>query len=436
MSSPLSSVYRPSKLRILGMLLALLLLSVLGAACQRGTPAESAASAHVVVQFADGATHIRPVAWSGEMTRVQALEQAGYDVVSDEAGEAICSIEGYGCPATDCFCPDNLWAQGQWEEDGWDTDAWPPPAVVEGDVLAFRLGAQPDYSDWGLSGRLLEAPNYVAAYGALDWLRGQQEEDGGYDDGFDAIGATVRSLLAVGAAGLDPDAWGEPSLSAYLTQAEAESTRAYAQGSAAAAGKLAIAAQWAGMDPTDLAGLDLADEIAATFDADTGAYGGGSGDAAWAVLGLYAIEQPIPQEVIAFFVEAQQEDGGWSWNELQSESEIQHTAIVVQALLAAGESRDSAALSSAMSLVSDAANPDGGYPYQIGGDSDLGTTAAVIQALIGMGHQETDGQALYDALAYLRDMQQEDGSLEAWSPLYATQEAIPALMGRTLGPRP
>ncbi len=432
-----SSAPKLNKVRILGILFgALLLMSALGVACARATPAEAEASAHLVVQFADDAAQVRPVSWSGELTRVQALELAGYDVVSDAEGEAICSIQGQGCPANDCFCADNLWAQGQWDGDDWNTDAWPPPAVAEGDVLAFRLGAQPDYSDWGLSGHLLDAPSYVAASEALAWLRTQQGDDGGYDDGFDPIGASVRSLLALGAAGHDPHAWGDPSLSHYLFDSEAERTRAYAQGSAAAAGKLAIAAQWAGLNPMDLAGLDLANEIEASFDPDMGAYGGGSGDTAWAVLGLYAMEQPIPAGVVAFFQDAQLDDGGWSWNELQSESEIQHTAIVIQSLLAAGAPPDGTVVSRALTLVHDAVNPDGGYPYQPSGDSDLGTTAAVVQALLSVGHKTNNGEALDAAHAYLLSMQQEDGSLEAWSPLYATQEVIPALMGRTFGPLP
>ena len=69
-------------------------------------------SAHVVVQWADGATAVRPISWTGTISRVVALELAGFELES--SGDVVCSIEGEGCPAADCFCADNLWAQGVW----------------------------------------------------------------------------------------------------------------------------------------------------------------------------------------------------------------------------------------------------------------------------------------------------------------------------------
>jgi len=129
-------------------------------------------SAHVVVQFMNGDTAVRPITWTDTISRVAALKAAGFDV--EHSGDAVCSIEGEGCPATDCFCSDNLWAQGRWAGAAWDTTAWPPPNLADGDVVAFRNGTQPDYSDWGLTGLLPAAPTYVAASDALEWMRDQQ----------------------------------------------------------------------------------------------------------------------------------------------------------------------------------------------------------------------------------------------------------------------
>lgn len=393
-----------------------------------------ASTAHLVVQFADGSTHLHTVSWSGELTRVQALQQAGYAVDTDAAGEALCRIEGQGCPPEDCFCSANLWAQGQWDGDNWDSQTWPPPPLQDGDWVAFRMGTQEDLSDWGLEGFLADAPVYQAAERALDWLQSQQTAAGGYDDGFDAVAASVRSLLAVGAAGRDPAAWGSPSLEAYLSETVTEDLVQYAQGAASAAGKLAVAVAWAGLDPAAFAGLDLPATIADFYDPATGAYGPGSGDTAWAILGLYAAQQPIPEAVVPFLEGVQLEDGGWAWNEMQPQSEVQHTAVVVQALLAAGAPSDSEAVLRALALVRQAANPDGGYPYQVPGESDLGATAAVIQMWLSVGAEGADAEALAAARSYLLSQQEEDGSLRAWSPLYATQEAIPALLGRPFGP--
>ncbi len=417
--------------RILSILCLLsLLVGSLGVACSR--PPDN--TAHVLVQFADGQPHLRTVSWSGELSRVQALELAGYAVVADAAGEAICSIEGQGCPAEDCFCPANLWAQGVWKGEAWDSDTWPPPPVQDGDLIAFRLGAQPDFSDWGLAGHLADASGYFAAERALEWLRSQQGPEGRYDDGFDPVGASVRTLLALGATGRDPAAWGSPSLETYLTETAADGVAAYAQSAPAAAGKLALAVAWAGRDAASYAGLDLPALMAGAYDEATGAYGGGSGDTAWAVLGLYAAGEPIPQGVVNFIEGAQLADGGWAWNEMQPRSEVQHTAVVIQALLAAGARPDSDPVARGLALLRGAANPDGGYPYQAPGDSDLPTTAAVLQALQSAGGAE-DAGAIEAARSYLLSQQEADGSLHAWSPLYATQECVPALMGRAFGPR-
>lgn len=424
--SPFSRSARALVLVVVALLLAFGLIG-----CARPAPQ----TAHVVVQFADGATTLRPISWTGELTRVAALELAGLTVAADPAGEVVCSIAGEGCPSDDCFCPANRWAQGHWDGAGWDTETWPPPPVANGDVIAFRLGAQPDHSDWGLAGYMADAPTYLAASRAIEWLGAQQGDDGSYDDGFDQIGASVRSLLAISAAGYDPAVWGSPSLSAFLLETAAERTSAYAQGSAAAAGKLAVATAWAGLDPANVAGLDLPALITAAHDPATGAFGGGSGDSAWAVLGLSAAGQPVPQGVIAFLEGSQLEDGGWTWNEMQPQSEVQHTALVIQALLAAGVPRDSETVGRALALVRAAANPDGGYPYQAPGDSDVATTAAVIQALLSVGDMATDGQALAAARGYLQSQQDAEGAMQGFSPLFATQESIPALMGRPFGAR-
>ena len=76
----------------------------------------------------------------------------------------------------------------------------------------------------------------------------------------------------------------------------------------------------------------------------------------------------------------QNADGGWAWNEWGTSSEVQHTALVVQALLAAGKSVTSTEVISAQTFIDSARNDDGGYAYQPGGPSDANTTSAVVQA--------------------------------------------------------
>jgi hypothetical protein len=388
-------------------------------------------SAHVVVQFANGNTAVRPITWTGTISRVAALETAGFTVEHD--GDTVCSIDGDGCPATDCFCPDNWWAQGQWAGMAWG-EPYPFPNLVDGDVIAFRNAT--GFSDWGLTGWLPAAPTYVAASDALEWMRGQQQSDGSYDDGFGQIGASVRALIALGSAGYDPAEWGNPSLLNFLTVVSKTETVNYAANSASGAGKLTIGAAWTSQTVTDFVDINLPLSITAYYSPTAGSYGNGSGDTAWAMLGLYAADEDIPTQTIDFLKSVQNADGGWAWNEWGTDSEVQHTATCVQALLAAGEPVTVTEVVSALVFIDSAKNSDGGYGYQVGNDSDVDTTAFVIQSLLSAAQNPAGNWCTTIRCRYLLSEQAADGSFLFYgSPsLYATQEAIPALMQRPFGP--
>ncbi len=391
-------------------------------------------SAHVVVQFANGDTAVRPITWTGTISRVAALKSAGFEV--KHSGDTVCSIDGEGCPSADCFCSANRWAQGQWANTAWDTTAWPPPPVSNDDVIAFRNGAKADYSDWGLTGQLPAAPVYVAAADALEWMRDQQQSDGSYNDGFSRVGASVRALIALGASGYDPAQWGAPSLLDFLTVVSKTETVQYAAASAGGAAKLAIGAAWSGQTVTNFAGINLPISITAYYSPATGGYGAGSGDTAWAVLGLYAAGESIPTSTVAFFKRVQNADGGWAWNEWSANSAAQHTATCIQALLAAGEPITATQVVSALAFIDSAHNADGGYGSQTGKNSDIDTTAFALQAILSAGKNPAGNWCATLRCRYVLSEQAADGSFSFNNTpsLYATQETIPALMHRPFGP--
>jgi hypothetical protein len=396
-------------------------------------PGAADSSAHVVVQYADGTTAVRPISWTGTISRVAALELAGFEVES--SGDAVCSIEGEGCPATECFCAENLWAQGTWAGTTWDGAAWPPPVVLDGDVVAFRDGTQSDYSDWGLAGMLPGAATYVAASDALEWMRDQQQPDGSYKDSFGKIGASARALVALGSAGYDPAEWGNPDLLSFLTVVSETQTAEYAAASAAGAGKLALGAVWTQQPVEDFAGINLPISITTHYSATTGVYGAGSGDTAWAVLGLSAAGEAVPAKTVEFLKRVQNDDGGWAWNEWGATSETQHTAACMQALLAAGEPMTSTTISQALAFLKGARNADGGYPYTPPGKSDVSSAAYALQGVLSAGEGPSGNWCTGIQSRFLLAQQKADGSYPSFSPLYATQETIPALMYQPYGPR-
>jgi prenyltransferase beta subunit len=137
----------------------------------------------------------------------------------------------------------------------------------------------------------------------------------------------------------------------------------------------------------------------------------------------------------------QQSDGGWEWipGGFGSGTDTNSTALALQALVAAGESPTATAVISGLQYLKMAQNNDGGFPYDPdspwGTDSDVNSTAYVVQAIYSAGQDPTTWTiSATNPISYLLDLQLANGSFE-WQPgtganLFSTQQAIPALLGR------
>jgi len=380
-------------------------------------------NAHVIVKFGDGQVVVRPITFTGEISGLTALGLAGLDVVSDNG--SVCAIEGTGCPASDCFCPDNWWQQSYWVGGVWQDPGWPPALITAANAV--------DGWAWGHAWPtvLPPAPPITAASAALEWLRPRQSSaDGGYGD----PGSTVETLLAVAADGYDAAGWRRsaqsPSLGAYLSGRGA----AYANSSAGAAAKMAVALAadngcWpvGAMRPLDY------------YSSTTGIFGAsfGGGPQAWAILGTRALSQAVPASAIGVLKSAQQADGGWEWSPGWG-SDTNSTALAMQALIAAGEPVTASAVISSLNFLDTAQNDDGGFPYATAdAASDANSTAYVVQALLVAGQDPLSGTWVMtesNPISYLLSMQLPDGGFE-WQPgsgsnQAATRQAVPALLGQ------
>ncbi len=99
-----------------------------------GPEGQATDTAHLMVQFSDGRTFIRPVTFTGVISHLQALDGTDLDVrieVDPVFGPGLCAIEGIGCPTGDCFCPDNQWTTSLWDVSQW-TQPWPAPDLQGG----------------------------------------------------------------------------------------------------------------------------------------------------------------------------------------------------------------------------------------------------------------------------------------------------------------
>jgi len=398
------------------------------------THADGPDKADIVVQFDDQDAVVRNVTFTGPITGVKALEESGLNIETYDAGWgiAVCSIEDVGCPATDCFCDTNNF----WGYNYWDGSAW-QGYMVGASVATITNGAIEGWR-WGpWRSAMVPAPQMTATTRALDWLRTQQQPDGGYG----SVGSSVETMLAIGADGYRAAEWraagGSDSLAGYVLKNGAS----FANSSPAASGKLAVAIAATGGEWPASAMKPMA-----YYSPTLGAYSVDSLTNAWAILGTLAMGQPAPAPAVDALKNAMQSNGGWEWA-VGWGTDTNSTSLALQALVAAGEPLTSTAVVSGLNYLKSAQNADGGFTYDPvsswGTASDTNSTAYVLQALqatlqpapvVGTGNFGSFVMTGTTPISYLLGMQLANGSFEWQSGLgenlLATQQAVPALLGK------
>lgn len=413
-------------------LAALLLCSILLAAFN-GAPRASAdplETASVIVQFDANARVIRPIDFTAPISGIKALELSGLSVVISDTsfGPAVCAIENVGCPLSDCFCNGTKY----WGYNYYDGSAWQGYPTGAGSSVITQTGAIEGWL-WGEWGDTMAAPvSSQGALAAIDWIAGRQViTSGGFGS---SAGGGVEVMLAIGANNQSaadlrrtPES---PSLQDFIAQTGAS----YSKSGPAAAGKLVSA----------LVAADACMPFGAVspsthFSETLGTYATGSGDNAWAIIGSAAISESVPASALTVLRDAQQSDGGWEWSPGWG-SDTNSTALAIQALVAEGEAVTSTVIISALAYLSSTQQVDGGFPYSAGdaAASDANSTAYVIQGLLAAGEDPEDvawSQGVNTPISFLLSLQTESGAFE-WTPgtgdnALATTQAVPPLLGRS-----
>ncbi|MCB0039901.1 MAG: hypothetical protein KDE23_09485, partial [Caldilinea sp.] len=261
-------------------------------------------TAAVVVQLDDQRSIVRWVDFTDTVSGLVMLEASGLDLAVAETsfGPAVCAIEGIGCPADNCFCN----ADEFWGYNFWDGTAWQGYPVGASSSEISTTGAIEGWR-WGAFGSVqAPADQAIAAAGALEWLRSQQDPTtGGFGD---STGGAVEVLMALGANREDAATWkpsdGRRALDNYLLL---RATR-FSRDNVAAAGKLAIGAAAA-----DACRTNRSVSPSFYYSDTLGAYSPDSGFNAWGILGAAAVSETIPAAAVDTLLGQQQEDGGWEW---------------------------------------------------------------------------------------------------------------------------
>ena len=272
---------------------------------------------------------------------------------------------------------------------------------------------------------------------AVSWLIDQQQDDGGFSNGFapeSDVGATADAILALVFAGEDP-LQVKNGVMSPIDFLEEHILSGDVLGSGVAA-KIVLALNGAGLDPQSLAGHDLVDTVQDGYDASIGLFGFGPFDSALAISALMAVGVDLPEGAIRGLLSTRLDDGSFSFSAESGQitGDSNTTALVVQALISAGVED---AIGPSLSYFRATQNEDWGWTYQkpseFGEETDTNSTALVIQALNAAGETLEEWG---DPIKALASLQQDDGAFgfSATFPdanILATIQAIPTLAGGT-----
>lgn len=298
--------------------------------------------------------------------------------------------------------------------------------VVSSPALPVRASAWTSYP-------LTPADKEVA--GALSYLRGQQKDDG-------SIGSFSTSawvVMAIAAAGEDPHSWKKAgkSIVDYLRsnsdQLDPNKPLDWARQI------LAITA--AGEDPENFGGINYLAKLKSFYKDNQIGDPNLLNDDFWGVMALIAAgESPnsaIVQDSVAFIKAGQKDDGGWAFDVAASwGTDVDDTAAAIMALIAAGESPSSAAIIKGLDYLKASQADNGGFLCW--GATNADTDSWAICAIRAAGQDPTgwtkNGKTPIDDLVSL---QQPDGCFHwqsgnpGWDVPKTTACAIVALLGKS-----
>ena len=268
---------------------------------------------------------------------------------------------------------------------------------------------------------------------AVDWLVSQQQDDGSWlgMTGEPDAGTTVDAIIALGAAreaGFDVDA----PIDAAIAWLDSDDVAVrYTDTGTGQAAKLVLALVAAGVEPLEIGGIDPQSLFETGLDAETGMYGFGLYDHAYVLMAMAAVGAEVPAESVAFLATVQAANGGFAWDGSTDEAMVDSntTAMVLQALVAAGEA-DSPVVAGAAGYLHTTIN-DQGAAYSVGGEADANSTALVAQALLTLGEDVTH------LMTALTTFQNANGAYhwmhtDVADNAFSTIQVIPAAAGVSL----
>jgi energy-coupling factor transport system substrate-specific component len=273
----------------------------------------------------------------------------------------------------------------------------------------------------------------------LSFLTAAQNSDGGFGAAKGQSSSelyTAWAAMGLAAAGRDPAEVSRDGRS-VLDSLRAEVSTLNGLGDVE---RTILAARACGVSAYSFAGHDLVAEVLRARDSDD-SFEHLVDLTAFAIFALRAAGHspgfPPIREAAGWIEQQQNSDGGFSFGEHGSSSDVDDTGTALQALADAG-ARNARVLGAAANYLVRAQNLDGGYPQQPGGESNAQSTAWAVQGLIAAGQNPSTvrRRGSRSPVGYLESLLAPGGSIRysrtsAQTPVWVTAQALVALAGKT-----
>lgn len=313
----------------------------------------------------------------------------------------------------------------------------------------------------------VDPASIVAADNAVAWIITQQQPDGGFEvTGFQGF-ETPDAVLAIAEAAQTPGTpWNPAAALGAVTAIEyggsggpnpldALDDWADSPVNAGEAGKLIVlVTEPLGIDPTDFdpsgdsaSAVDLTEILDPLGCAGNPASYGFFNETIFGALAKFELCGAPNPAAMATIRDGQRADGGWNYLGDPSDitdSDLDTTALAVQALVAGGATFADPAISAALKFIASKQTPTGGFDAF--GSPDPNATASAVVAITAAGFDATvscwrdsadpaaTGTAYADPSAWLRSQQQPDGHIASPNDIYppvntfATSQSVQALL--------
>jgi len=275
---------------------------------------------------------------------------------------------------------------------------------------------------------------------ALAWLKTIQNDDGGFANPGEesSISKTSWAVMALAASKQDPHRWVKNGSSPIDYLRNNLNSSLGKMGTADIA-RTILALVAANENPRNFSGVDLVAMLKGKIKED-GQIGDFIYTTIWGIMALKAAGENV-SESVEWLKAQQSEDGGFAWA-VGEKSDYDDTAAAIQALIAAGEPRDSGVIRKALNYLKTGQNDDGGFRYFGSSSSNAASDAWVIQALVAAGENPREWKkGNVSVVDHLLSLQTEEGyfkytEIQTSNPGYMTVSAIMALLGKPFPIKP